>query len=735
MPLIAQRMLRGLTPFLDPYLTPALREQPEKIILGVRPGHRPSDKPPVRIFLGSERKQFRAERVFIWSVEKHRDPSRIYEIHLLKGLKGYVSGFWVTGFTNYRFAIPYFCNYQGRAIYNDVDQVWLTDPAELFDREMGDAGFLSINDHDTSVMLIDCQRMAGVWNRENVTGTTRKRIEARARAAGLWGPMDGKYNARDAEYQPGVSACVHFTTLHTQPWRPFPDWFVYHENPTGSLWFDLEDEANRVAFLPVSALRPSSGWPQAVLRISALPDGPQLQTLLGPNADDHAHVSTRRIHGLLERVPDADLPWVLHRLFRTTDRLEVQIDEPVLITRNRPRRPLHFWIEQFRLASRLTPHTSWRLVRRVGGRRSIVCGGPLAKGPVVALLDGDPGADRETRNIAAALARHDRREWTEVHCSGSLRALRRLLEAQSAAIVVACGRRAMRRARAAVKRASQPPALVLGGRRAGRVPEHAGVVLSLAHYKLPPHPNRIVSLLGIGERSDQTADTGPQPGDGQKSAVLLIGRRPGDSNWTPEELQTMLDAARKWAQRRNAPLAVQLSSEAGIAADRLDSLADGIVVHAPDLPSFTAGNAPVAAWLVAGGDVDLYREVLATGRPVWLMPWLDKPTLAQRMAARIARRAFRPEYNSRGSIRPQQGLTYLCARLIDRALVLPPAGLDRLQQTLVDAGLATWMSSEATPGGRYRDETEAICSAVYERLSSERLQPASQATAHQPGEA
>ena len=244
MPLIAQRIVRGLTPFIDPIMTPATRQRPEKIILGVRPGHRPSDKPPVRIFLGSERRQFRAERVFIWSIEKHRDPSRIYEIHLLKGLKGYVSGFWITGFTNYRFAIPHFCDYRGRAIYNDVDQVWLTDPAELFDRDMDDAGFLSINDHDTSVMLIDCLKMSGVWNRGAVVKTTRKRIEARARAAGLWGEMEGRYNARDKEYVPGESACVHFTTLHTQPWRPFPEWFVYQDNPTGSLWFDLEREAD-----------------------------------------------------------------------------------------------------------------------------------------------------------------------------------------------------------------------------------------------------------------------------------------------------------------------------------------------------------------------------------------------------------------------------------------------------------------------------------------------------------
>ncbi|MEM1082114.1 MAG: hypothetical protein AAGH65_11080, partial [Pseudomonadota bacterium] len=273
MPLITQRVLRGLMPFNDPHRTPQLRNRPEKIILGVKQGHRPSELPPVRIFLGTERQQFRAERVFIWSVEKHRDPSRIYEIYLLKGLKGFNSALWITGFTGYRFAIPHFCDYVGRAIYNDVDQIWLTDPAELFDRDMANAGFVSINDHDTSVMLIDCQRMAQAWSRDAITGQSRKAIESSAREANLWGLLEPEYNARDKEYVAGQSACVHFTTLHTQPWRPFPDQYVYADNPTEDLWPALEREANKARFLPVSDLRPSSFWPDFINWLATRPDG------------------------------------------------------------------------------------------------------------------------------------------------------------------------------------------------------------------------------------------------------------------------------------------------------------------------------------------------------------------------------------------------------------------------------------------------------------------------------
>jgi hypothetical protein len=70
----------------------------------------------------------------------------------------------------------------GRAIYNDVDQLYLRDPAELFDSDMGEHGFLAITDRDTSVMVIDCARMAFVWTLDVARRERRKAIEARARA-------------------------------------------------------------------------------------------------------------------------------------------------------------------------------------------------------------------------------------------------------------------------------------------------------------------------------------------------------------------------------------------------------------------------------------------------------------------------------------------------------------------------------------------------------------------------
>ena len=49
---------------------PFFRDNPEIVVLGVREGSVASSKPAVRIFLGTEEAQFRAERVFFWSIEK-----------------------------------------------------------------------------------------------------------------------------------------------------------------------------------------------------------------------------------------------------------------------------------------------------------------------------------------------------------------------------------------------------------------------------------------------------------------------------------------------------------------------------------------------------------------------------------------------------------------------------------------------------------------------------------------
>lgn len=238
-----------------------IRAEPAVVVLPVREGVSPCGKRPVRIFLGTETAQYKAERVFIWSIEKVRDPSRVYEIYLMKHLLGFHSRFWLTGFTNYRFAIPHFAGKAGRAIYNDVDQIYLQDPAELFDLEMGEHSYLAIDAGDISVALFDCEKMSRIWSLQDAQTGRKNPLLARASSVpGQWGKLEGSWNARDREYVPGESGVLHYTSLHRQPWHPFPNLFVYQANAVADVWFDLEESANAAGYQVFSAASPSQDF-------------------------------------------------------------------------------------------------------------------------------------------------------------------------------------------------------------------------------------------------------------------------------------------------------------------------------------------------------------------------------------------------------------------------------------------------------------------------------------------
>jgi len=203
----------------------------------------------VRIFVGTEPSQYRAERVFLWSIEQVRDPARVYEIHSLKSLPGFRDRLWNTGFTNYRFATPHFAGGRGRAIYNDVDQIYLADPAELFDSELGDHGFLAVSATDASVMLMDCEKMARHWSLEGAQRRRKRDLMAAALGTpGVYGVLSPEWNARDEEHRPGHSKLLHYTTIHKQPWRPFPERFYYQPNPTAEPWLEMERQADEAGY-------------------------------------------------------------------------------------------------------------------------------------------------------------------------------------------------------------------------------------------------------------------------------------------------------------------------------------------------------------------------------------------------------------------------------------------------------------------------------------------------------
>jgi len=420
---------------------PGTRAQPECVVLGVREGVSPSPKPPVRIFVGTEPAQYRAERVFFWSIEQVRDPGRIYEIHLMKDLVGFDRRGWLTGFTNYRLAIPHLAGGSGKAIYNDVDQVYLGDPGELFDLDLGEHGFLALSDHDTAVMLIDCARMASVWTLDEAQSRRRGFMERKARAIpGLYGQLDPVWHARDTEYVPHHSKLLHYTAIHMQPWQPTPNRYAYQHNPAGEVWFALERAADAAAYQVFTAAHPSQEYKMLCTQIrqayesapkpEELPakkhlSAPEQQTLswydlvllseTGRFKKPIADVVSTQV---LDCLPDEDVPWVLDELFRSARRKVVvtvttagrtSVSAHGMHVSHRPR-PESWWVAQLEAANCRQPGRQWQIIahtRNAWGRQvtqSSAGGRRLNSNPTVwVLTDDHPGNTTQSLGLAKAL--------------------------------------------------------------------------------------------------------------------------------------------------------------------------------------------------------------------------------------------------------------------------------------------------------------------------------------------
>jgi len=394
------------------------RERPYVVTLEARPGTPASAKPPVRIFLGTQDEQWRAERVFFYAIERVRDPARAYEIHVMKNLAGYQRKGWRTGFTNYRFAIPDYAGRTGKAIYNDVDQIYTADPALLFDLDLGEHGYRAVSASDTSVMLLDCARMAEWWNLDTATRGSKGQLLGKVKAQpGLWAPLDAGWNARDMEFVEGQSMLLHYTAMHTQPWHPFPKDYAYRHHPLGEVWYRLERAADDEGYQVFTRERPSPQFREVVAQYGrstgdetvqpALPaaaanlaaalevrsvlqldmptiaahstchpresEGPGRATEQLSWTPAFAGVTTevrdapaRSFHaviaaGLLKRLPAEDVPWVLAETFERAGKLVYVAIDCQDRDSNLCVRDPGWWRAQIAAAAARHPNVVWRL--------------------------------------------------------------------------------------------------------------------------------------------------------------------------------------------------------------------------------------------------------------------------------------------------------------------------------------------------------------------------------------
>jgi mitochondrial fission protein ELM1 len=652
----------------------------------------------VRIFLGSEPAQQRAERVFVWSVLRARDPSRAYEIWLMKGLAGFRRRGGATGFENYRFAVPHFAGGAGRAIYNDVDQLYLADPAELFDLPMGDHGVLTVGPDDLSVMLVDCERTAGLWTLQSAQREDRARLLRRmAQAPKLVGALAPEWMAHDDEYVAERSKLLRYTTLHTQPWRPHPERFVYQQSAEARLWHDFEREADAANFQIFTRERPSALY------------------------------RTRGSPQRLEDLPSDDLPWFLDEMFSRalgSVRAEIRCDPPTPSAlaqdpSGETRRSARWWTERFEEAGVRHPSVRWSITLHQPGSRAERRreGGPPAHGQtpsVWVLTDDRPGNRTQSIGLAEAL------DWPYeikfVHPGVFSLLHNRLLGASRIGIVaarsapleppwpdlvIAAGRRTAPVAQWIREQSEGRTRLVQLGRKGADAAELFDLAVTPAYCRLFPHPRRIETYAPLHSvSSERLADAADRWGGAlgvlpSPRIAVLVGGTSGQYRLDARTARRLGEDVARMARERGGSVIATTSRRTGRAASAAfcSALPERSLVYRAGDPGenpYLGFLALADAFVITGDTESMLAEAISTGRPVFIYPLAQRPSFGVLRLFRdwVLQRARGRAAGPRATARPQRGLERLCARLIDRGLVRPTRDLERLHQDLVMRGMA-----------------------------------------------
>lgn len=193
-----------------------------KIFVGTSPG---TDDEPAEKVLEYSLRKFASEELDIHFMRKDSTPF----------YSGFDTSQWYTPFSSLRWTIPEQCNFEGRAIYMDVDQLNLKDIAEFYNMDMDGAPFACRKGGRTCVMLLDNEKMKDLVDPLDVI---KKRADYSAYAYQKFTPYgveyDPRWNCLDGEGRnPFDIWHLHFTNMSTQPWRPAwgPEIHKHHNIP------------------------------------------------------------------------------------------------------------------------------------------------------------------------------------------------------------------------------------------------------------------------------------------------------------------------------------------------------------------------------------------------------------------------------------------------------------------------------------------------------------------------
>lgn len=195
---------------------------------------------PIRLFIGTSARgeDKEAELVYQYTLEKNTD--RDLDIVWMRQNPdsndfwgGWRTEHWSTPFSGFRWAIPEFCGFQGRAIYTDVDMLNLVDIGELWDTPFEKGKTIMARQGDRfggsefCVTVFDCSRLEGKFlplaRQKGLPNAHHRQIQSFTTSS-LIQPLDPLWNCFDGEKEEITNIKqIHFTKMNTQPWKP--SWF------------------------------------------------------------------------------------------------------------------------------------------------------------------------------------------------------------------------------------------------------------------------------------------------------------------------------------------------------------------------------------------------------------------------------------------------------------------------------------------------------------------------------
>jgi len=217
---------------------------------------------PIRIFIGTSANNEDSEAEMVLEYSLKKNTSHPLEITWMRQTKdetsiwgGWETPRWSTPFSGFRWAIPEACNFHGKAIYMDVDQVNLRDIADLYSMPMAGLPLAArrgnrFGGHEFCVVLFDCERMADFLmpvSRMKPNPEAHHRYVNMFSGSELVLDLDPRWNCHDGDGLPIEDIWhLHYTKMETQPWRP--TWFTgkVEEHPRQDLvkfWHDMRAEA------------------------------------------------------------------------------------------------------------------------------------------------------------------------------------------------------------------------------------------------------------------------------------------------------------------------------------------------------------------------------------------------------------------------------------------------------------------------------------------------------------